>query len=364
MRTRLLVISMCALLVAVCTAVGALLTETAGASAYPVPASIDHTGTTDVSAALTAFIKSVPDGNTITFPAGAKYRIESGIVVSGRHNLVIDGNGDQFFATTDGSAYPPVGPNIQYWPRHRDQWLVLGGSNVTLKNLTVRGANPNAGTATNAYVLSLEGQAGVEFAGTNKGTLANCSISYTYGDLVYIGTGATAIDVHGCTLTRSGRQGISVADANGVTIHQNNISLIRCSSIDLETDSIKWNVENVVVFANDFGVSRLVPIAAAAAGNVSNIKIGYNAFHGQPFAIQETAPTNLPTRRHDWLLIGNSSDTVFGSPNAAFWLTNTDHVTIQDNTVPLMKGRTPPQLTINTPGSTNVVVSGNSFPYK
>ena len=338
----------------------------AGASTYRVPTTIDRSGTNDVSAALTSFIRSVPDGNTITFPAGSRYRIESIVLVSNRNNLVIDGTGAEFFATTNGSAYPPVGPNDvkAHWPRHRDQWLVVGGSNVTLRNLTVRGANPNAGTATNAYVLSLEGQAGVEFYATKKGTLQNCSISYTYGDFVYIGHNATDTTVHGCTLTRSGRQGISVSDATGVSITRNNVSQVRCSSIDLETDSTAWSVENVAIFANTFGVSRLVPIAAAAASDVSHIGIGYNDFVGQPFAIQETPPTNLTPRRHDWSLVGNRSDTIFGSPNAAFWLTNTDHVVIQNNTQPLMKGRTPTQVAINTAGSTNVVVSGNSFPYR
>ncbi len=41
-----------------------------------VPTSIDATGSSDVSAALNAFIKSVPDGSIIAFRAGTTYRLD------------------------------------------------------------------------------------------------------------------------------------------------------------------------------------------------------------------------------------------------------------------------------------------------
>ena len=47
-----------------------------------VPASIDRTGRTDVTAAIVAFIKSVPDGSTVVFPVNAQYRIESIVLVT------------------------------------------------------------------------------------------------------------------------------------------------------------------------------------------------------------------------------------------------------------------------------------------
>jgi len=203
---------------------------------HVAPTSIDRTGRLDVSVALNAFIRSVPDGSTITFPANSYYRIENIVLVGARHNLVIDGAGSTFFATTDGSSVLPTGPNSvkQHWPRHRNQWLVFDSSNIVLRNLTVRGANVNGGISDAAFVLAFEAQAGVEFYNTTNSTLENCKVRYTYGDLVYIGNRASDTTVRGCSLAASGRQGVTVAYGSRVVIDRNDFLQIRRSAIDLE----------------------------------------------------------------------------------------------------------------------------------
>ena len=74
---------------------GYSLVQSAGAgttsTVHQVPTSIDRTGATDVSGAISAFIASVPDGSTIVFPASSRYRIEGAVLVAARHNLVING---------------------------------------------------------------------------------------------------------------------------------------------------------------------------------------------------------------------------------------------------------------------------------
>ena len=99
----------------------------------------------------------------------------------------------------------------QHWPRHRDQWLVYNSSNITVRNLVIHGPNPNGGTADDAYVLAYEAQAGFEFYDTTNSLLENCTISYTYGDLVYVGNRSSNDIIRGCNLSKSGRQGITVA---------------------------------------------------------------------------------------------------------------------------------------------------------
>lgn len=94
------------------------LVQSAGAGAtstiHQAPMSIDRTGTTDVTAALNAFIQSFPNGSTITFPAGSRYRVEHIVIIGNHSNLVIDGAGAVFFATTTGSGVAPTGPaNVQ-----------------------------------------------------------------------------------------------------------------------------------------------------------------------------------------------------------------------------------------------------------
>ena len=358
----------------VALAIGALLlpsyglvlpgVASAGRSIYQAPTAIDRSGGHDVAAALTWFIGTVPDGSTITFPAGSRYRIESIVLVGHRNNLVIDGAGALFFATTDGSGVAPTGPNDvqQHWPRHRDQWLIYNSTNVTVRNLTVRSANPNGGTSDAAYVSALEAQAGVEFYQTTNGVLENSTISDTYGDLVYIGHGATGTKIRGCTMTRSGRQAITVSYGRGVAIAGNQISQIRRSAIDLEPYTSTWGVENVWIVNNTFTSVRLDVIAAKAEGDVSEIVVAYNHLVHEPLSVRNTPVSTGNPRRHDWYVIGNTSDTKFGSPHGAIWITYTDHVGVSDNYQPLQAGRWPIQIGVQTTGSTDVTVTGNTFP--
>lgn len=332
------------------------------AATYVAPADIDATGATDVTAALNAFIQRVPDGSVITFPAGARYRIESVVAIGGRQNLVIDGNGAQFFATTDGTGATPTGPNdVQWlWPRHRDQILVFNSTNVTLRNLTVRGANPRAGTNEDAYVEAYEAQAGVEFYRTVNSRLENCQISDTYGDFVYIGHRAQGTVVTGCTMTRSGRQGISAVDATGVVIYRNDISQVRRSMFTLEPYVRDWSVTNVWIVANTVGATRLSIVGAKGEGDVSNVVFAFNKHVGVPMRIKNTP---LSGRRHDWYVIGNTSDRTYGSPHGAIWFFRTDRVLVQDNVQPLQSGRNPAQIATEFNECTAVTIGNNRFPY-
>jgi hypothetical protein len=348
-------------------AIGALLVPSygflhpAGATVKQVPMSIDRTGTQDVTAPLVAFIKSVPNGTTITFPAGSRYRIENIVLIENRSNLVIDGRGAVFFATTTGSGVPPTGPNAvqQHWPRRRSQFMVYQGKNITLRNLTIVGANKNAGTRDSAYVVALEAQAGVDFYATTDSVVENCNISYTYGDFVYIGSSSDHIAVVGCSMSRSGRQGITVAYGHHVWIDGNHIERVRRTAIDLEPYA-GWAVTDVWVVRNTFGSVRLDTIAAKAEGDVSNIVIAYNKLVAEPLQVRNTPTATWTGRRHDWLIIGNVSDTTFGSPHAPYWVTETDRVEISDNVQPLQPGRH--QIAVDTTGSTRVTLSNNSFP--
>jgi Right handed beta helix region len=345
---------------------GYALVQSAGAgttsTVHQVPMSIDRTGATEVSDAINAFIASVPDGSTIVFPAGSRYRIEGAVLVAARHNLVIDGSGATFFATTDGSTATPAGPNAvkQHWPRHRDQWLVYDSSHITVRNLVVHGPNVNGGTADNAYVEKYEAQAGFEFYDTTDSVLENCSISYTYGDLVYVGNRAARDIVKGCSLFASGRQGVTVALADSIVIDHNSFQNIRRSAVDLEPFTTTWGVTNVWIVYNTFKWVRLDTIASKAEGDVSNIVIAYNKLTAEPMSIRNTPNAVVTPPRHDWVVIGNVSDTVFGSPHGAYWITYTKNVTVRDNFQPLQAGRN--QMALQSTGSTNVQTSGNHFP--
>ena len=86
------------------------------------PATIDATGTRDVTAELQSFLNKVPHHATITFPAGARYRIEGTLKMRSRNDITINGNGATFFATqeSDGTVNPRI----------RSQWDFQNMSNL------------------------------------------------------------------------------------------------------------------------------------------------------------------------------------------------------------------------------------------
>ena len=310
---------------------------------YVVPATIDGTGAKDVTQALTAFIQHVPNHSLIRFPRNKRYRIESILLIGNRSDLVIEGNGSTFFATTNGAGETPVGPTgvPGHWPRHRSQWIVYDSSNIVVRDIVIVGANQQAGLADNAYVASLEAQSGFEFYRTRNSSLEGCNISYTYGDHVYIGHDSSGITVSHCTLENSGRHSIAVTWANGVVLDDNVISRIRRTAIDLEPNGHRASVTGILISHNRIGTVRLNVVAAAGKGDVSNVAIAGNRLGGQPLTVRNTPPGG--TRRHDWQVLDNTSDTSLGSPHGSVWIAQTDGVNIQGNTQPLAAKRSTKQ---------------------
>ena len=94
----------------------------------------------DVSAALQAWLQSVPDGSTILLAKNACYRIESTVEFRDRHDLLVEGNNATLRAFTAGT-----GGRLAI--RGRSHFAIVGSTNVTIRDLVVRGANPHAGSS-------------------------------------------------------------------------------------------------------------------------------------------------------------------------------------------------------------------------
>src|SRR5437868_11291535 len=201
--------------------------EARSAATYRVPATIDSTGATDVTAPLLAFFVQVPDGSTIAFPAGGRYRIEGTLALENRHDLAFEGNGAQFFATTQGN-------------RTRSMWRLDFGSGLTFRDIVVKGANPKAGTGPGAYVSTLEAQHGFDVEGTDGVHLQGVTVTDPYGDFVNIDKQkriwAQNVTVRDSTFARSGCQGMAITGARSVVSEHKNISDVARSTFDVEPD--------------------------------------------------------------------------------------------------------------------------------
>jgi hypothetical protein len=104
--------------------------EAAEAAVYDVPADIASDCSVAVDDEITAWLATVPDGNTARFAPGGCYGQDGTIALGGRADLVIDGQGSEVRALTPGDE-------------ERANWRFVGGANLTMQNVDVRGTNPD-----------------------------------------------------------------------------------------------------------------------------------------------------------------------------------------------------------------------------
>lgn len=200
------------------------------ASSLDVPPSIDHTGTRDVGAELTAFFATVPPMTTVNFPEKGRYRSEGTLVLDRRRDLTIEGHGSVIVATTDGSGTQPPSYGFRAkWPRSRAHVVIRDSSTVTVHDLGVVGPN-RAGT----FDASFEAQAGFVVMRSRQVVLDGVSAKTTYGDGVYIVGKSEDVTIRNCTLDHNGRQGVAVVAGLRTTIEKCTIRAAGRSVIDLE----------------------------------------------------------------------------------------------------------------------------------
>ena len=332
-------------------------------SAISVPTSIDATGQTDVTDPLNAWFASVPDSSVVRLAHNGRYRVEGTLLFVDRHALTIDGNGATIFATTDGSGVTPPALIAHLWPRLRSQFHFQRGSDIVVRNLTVRGANPNAGMGDSAYVVALEAQHGFNLVGVQGVELDHVTVTDPFGDFVYFGATngqlTTNARVHDSHFERNGRQGMSFTGAENVLIERNEMSQIRRAHFDLEPNLVTDVIRGVTITNNHFGPGRLLFLASAGAGGtIENIEVRDNTFTGKAVIIQVIPPAG--SRRSGFRIINNVSDTQFGSTVPLMQFTRVDGLEVRGNQNPLQTGRS--MVGVGVTESCGVTVQGNNFP--
>jgi hypothetical protein len=317
------------------------------------PASIAADCSRDVTAGLTAWIASVPDGSTLQFGAHACYRVDGTLRIQNRHGLTIDGNGATFRAMTDGRELAPT------QARARSMFNFWRGSNLTLRNVVVRGANPNAGTGDFAYVAALEGQSAYVIGGVQNMVMDSVEAYDVYGDFVFVGPATKNLVVRNSTFARNGRQGWTI-NGEDITFEHNSIRGTRRATVDLEPSSPSAVTRRVMIRDNTIGAGRLYFLAnEGRAAPTEDISVIGNTFVKKAMTIRVDPPSG--TRSH-YRIIGNRSDTPVGfNGGGAFAFSDVVGVEVRDNVQPMQKGRHISGVSIRD--SRNVVVSGNSFPF-
>jgi hypothetical protein len=246
------------------------------APVYKVPGKIRSDCSVAVEDKLMAWLATVPDGSTVQFATSGCYGQDAAITLTGRNRLVIDGRGSEFRALTPGDS-------------HRDNWRFVGGSDITVQNLAVRGSDPTGG-----YDETVQWQHGFSVEGVQRMTFTNVQVREVWGDGIDIfrssaspacgddESSARDVLVQGATLERIGRQGVAVVDGERVTVQSSAIGPVAWWGVDVETDAACDIARAVTVTGNTFG--------ATGRGVVSN-----PGFGGDPQVGDLTVTDNVQT---------------------------------------------------------------------
>lgn len=304
-------------------------------TSFDVPTDIAGDCSADVTSPLLAWIGSVPDNSVLNFADGACYEIEGTLYVAGRRSLTFDGHGATFMAKTDGSgAPPPEGIRASNWPRRRAHWWFSGSNGITIRDLTVIGANPYTGRSDAQYDPLLEVQSGVVVTASNNVTIDGLTISKVWGDFVTIEQASTGVTVRNSTMTTSGRQGIAVTSGRHIVIDGNHLDDVRWGVFDLEPNGAAAVIDDVKILHNVSGRSRWFWLANVGPSPfISNIDVEYNTITvHSPSIVYVSNKTPSAGLRGPWTIAHNDFH-IYWTGYAAFELAGAKDVSIYDNVV-------------------------------
>jgi hypothetical protein len=315
---------------------------------YRVPSSIDASGGSDASAELISFIKSVPNGSVISFPGSGVYRIDKGLLLAGRTNLVLDGNGATLKMRGAGSD------------EAASAFLLRGSSHIAIRQFTVVGNNPNTSTIfvpgnEQGHVLSLSGWYGG--GPSSYVEMSNVAGSHVYGDGAYlegenVGTHRPSHDIwiHDNSFSYVGRNGVSSINVTDVLVEDNRFDKIGYHVWDIEPNLAAERVVRNTFRQNSVGsyshIAHLLGFFVASwnptgLSRIDSITVAGNTVSGTASASYDGSPRGLNLK----FVVGNTSDVVVknnSSTRAAIgpvlYFSKVSGVTVTNNTQPLVSG--------------------------
>ncbi len=287
------------------------------------------------------------------FTPNGCYRVDGTLTIARRNRLTFDGKGSTFRAFTSGRELAPT------LARTRSMFNFWQGTNITVRNTIVRGANPAAGTGDFAYVAALEGQTAYVIGGVTNMVMDHVQAYDVYGDFVFVGADTKNLLVKNSTFARNGRQGWTI-NGQDIVFENNTIRQTRRATIDMEPATLTSATRRVMIRNNTIGVGRLYFLAnEGVAAPTEDISIIGNRFVGRAMTIRVDPPRGTRAR---YRVIGNVSDTPVGfGGGGALAFSDVIGVEVRDNVQPMQRGRGISGVSIRA--SRDVVVTGNTFPY-
>ena len=193
----------------------------------PIPASIDATGATDVSAGINGWLAGVPDGSIITATASAIYRLPQGIMSAARKNLIFRSAGASLHLT--GAGGDQLASAFILGHAYNGFWGP-GGSDIAIEGFRIIGNAPKPGT----FVEGTEAQAGFEIEAATRVEISGCTIEGVWGDALKTGDAAASIWFHDNICPTIGRNGTTIISGTDILSEKNTFGKIGYCAFDIE----------------------------------------------------------------------------------------------------------------------------------
>jgi hypothetical protein len=310
-----------------------------------VPPSIDATGREDVAEELNTFLASVPDGSRIDFDAGGKYRLSRGLQVWDKRGLVFEGNGASLVMEGfDGSDL-----------------AIQGSTDIVVRNLSIDGDNPDAGTADAFHPDGQEFSHGIAIRGSHDVEIDDVAITGVWGDGIFVGVPgrdftdwSSGVWIHDSSIERNGRMGVVVNAGSDVIVERVRFDEIAISVFDIEPDDLAEGAQNVTFRDNTVGsyghtdryVGYLLESSGLDGASIRSIALYGNQVTGSPSGLDGTMlgiHTRIDARRTQdiWITDNVGAGAADGSKlsGAVLDLAHIDGLTVTRNTQPLATGQ-------------------------
>ncbi|HVC71042.1 MAG TPA: hypothetical protein VNC61_12375 [Acidimicrobiales bacterium] len=213
------------------------------------PSTIASDCTVDVSTSLGPWLRNLPPHADVEIPPGACYQVDEGLFLKFPTDLTINGG------TYENLSAAPVTSGGSGTQRGNPVFNVLGGSDLTLENMTISGANPGGYNAKMAFA------AGIVLQGTQHATIENIDINHTYGDGITLNplrnaanhkgpviVAATAdATIDNVVITGPGRMGIAFVSVDGAAVSSVTIDDVGLDTFDVEADQADEGSRNVTI---------------------------------------------------------------------------------------------------------------------
>ena len=252
-----------------------------GASGGPAQGSC-NIDPADGQDAITSAIQACGDGSTVRFPARRVYHQTHPISVVSRRDLVIDGNGSTFI-----SSAPNETSALIY--DARPNWRIVEGTNVTLRNLTIRG---NLAPGPRGILPGNQYNAGVMIYGGNGIHIADVSVFSVFGEFVVAnpsgffhnlgaldGQVPTNVQIDRLDGDGAGRQCVAASAAEGFYLRDSTLRNCYQNGVDIEHDVAGERIRDVHILRNSISsylFSAIVVPTSYGPGDVKGVEIRGN----------------------------------------------------------------------------------------